>query len=282
MINNSELKIISITPCYQGNDFIKAMTDSIYNTCYKMLFFHSMVSWKGQSDSIGNTCLPVMSEWKKVNDYADKIVNISCSFDNQLDHYTYAVDFAKRHYPEADLILVLDTDEIFDDENLQRAIQHIKDDNLSHTSYSCKMFTYLKSPFWRISPTEGCSPVFALNPKKVKEITGVRCNKVSDRKHFEDVKYHHMCYVRANDDSIRRKFKSIQIADQAPSVPTWITNVYDKINSKTYSSMKNVHPSAHATTAWQSIIKVNKSDLSPYLQKDPILNLWDEKTGDKV
>jgi len=281
MTNNNDLKIISISPTYQGEDFVKAMADSIYNTCYKMLFFHSMVSWKGQSDSIGNTCLPIMSEWKKVNDHADKIVNITGAWDNQLDHYTYAVDFAKRHYPEADLILVLDTDEIFDDENLQRAIQHIKDDNLSHTSYSCKMFTYVSSVFFRVEPTEPCSPVFALNPKKVKEITGVRVNRVTDRKHFEDVKYHHMCYVRANDDSIRRKSLAIPVADGCPSTKNWLNEVFFKINSNTISTMRNLHPSQGASQCWKSLVKINKSDLPIYLQRDPVMNNWDEFTGNK-
>ena len=273
------MKIVSLYVAFQGHDFVKASIDSIYNHVDKIVFAQSNIGWKGTPDKAKNTVFPVVKKWKEINDYADKIINIHGDWGDQLSHYNAGVEYIRKNI-KCDYIHIIDTDEIYDDENLIKAKKYLIADNGKHDSFSCRINTYVKSPFYQVNPIEPCSPVVFLKAS-VQGVTGVRCNRVGNRQRWEDVKYHHMCYVRVNDEDIRRKFYSIQVADGHASANDWLTRIWDNINYKNLPYLKNLHPTIGAEKCWSSLIKINKSDMPIYLQRDPVLNNWDEKTGEK-
>jgi hypothetical protein len=90
-----------------------------------------------------------------------------------------------------------------------------------------------------------------------------------------------MCYVRSDDEAIKRKFKSIQVADGSPSHNDWIERIWNKINFKNLNILKNLHPTKGSEQCWKSLIKINKKDFPIHLQRNQILNIWDEKTGER-
>ena len=121
------MKIVALYVAFQGDGFVRASVDSIYPFVDKIVFAQSRIGWAGTPDKAENTVLPVIKQWKKVNDSQNKIINIEGNWGNQLDHYNAGVTYIRKHL-KSDYVMIIDTDEVWASDQLQEALHRIKQD----------------------------------------------------------------------------------------------------------------------------------------------------------
>lgn len=268
------MKITCLVKTFSGKEFCTSSLESIYNFCDNIVFVHSEVSWSGKK---GNDVYPIIYEWTEKNDTKGKITNIRGNWYDQDSQYDFGLKYIQQNF-EQDYIMLIDTDEIWDFENLNKS-KNILENNKDYNSFTCNMFTYVKSPYYRVEKIEPCKPVVFLR-SNIKEMLGIRGNGIQPKYYMKDVIMHHFCYVRENENIIKDKFITSKIGDKNESNSDWFENKWNKINFKNLNNIENLHPTVGAEYCWNKLIKVGKNDLPMTVQKNKILELWNEETGE--
>lgn len=258
------MKIVALYKTFEGEEFVEASIESIYNYCDKIIFIHSNVSWNGDT---GNTVIEPVKKWKEKYDKENKIDNVIGEWKTQDEQYDFGWNYIKKY--DFDYCLLIDTDEVWTNSELDKCIVRLADSN--GKSFSCRIYTYVKSPYWRVEPVEPVRPIIFVK-KDVDKLLGVRGNMISDRVHWDDIKYHHFCYVRKNEDIIKRKFKTSEAGDKAQSNSNWIEDKWNKL-----PDVYDFHPTIGAEKAWHSIVKINDSDLPETVLDNNIVKNWRNK-----
>jgi hypothetical protein len=255
------MKIVALYKTFEGEEFVIPSIESIYNYVDKIVFINSNVSWNGK---VGNTVFSVVEKYKKNYDKDNKIINIIGEWRTQPSQYEFGVKYIQNNF-KSDYIMLIDTDEIWTDNQLNECMNRLHNDNFKHDAFSCRMFTYIKSVFYRITPTEPCRPTIFVK-SNIKTLNGIRGNGVINKIHLDNIKFHHFCYVRKNIDTIKNKFKTSEIGDTNKSRDwnEWKVNVWDKLPN----NVENFHPTIGAEKCWNKIEIVKKEDLPNVIQND--------------
>lgn len=188
---------------------------------------------------------------------------IEGSFQTQDEQYVRGLHLIKAVAPldKKVYVLIIDTDEVWDDDQLQKLIGTIIN-YPEYASYHSKMYTYIKSPLYRIKPQEPCQPVVAINLNMLKtDDFGARFQKIHPAL-FTDVYFHHFSMVRATDEEIKEKMLLSAKADgNVQIVDNWFENTWHKI-----PNVENFHYNKGFETCWQGIEKIGVNDL-PFLAR---------------
>ena len=112
------MRIIALYKTFSGEEFVEASIESIYNSVSEIVMVHSNVSWSGEK---GNTVLPVVQRWAEEKDKKNKIINLVGDFRDQNAQYNHGLSFIRRKLGFYDFVLLIDTDEVWDRDNLYRA-----------------------------------------------------------------------------------------------------------------------------------------------------------------
>jgi len=272
----NDMKIVALYKTFSGNEFVEASIQSIYRFCHKIVFVHSDTSWSGEK---GNDVAPVVENWKKINDGQNRITNLYTSLNTQDAQYDYGFDYIKRNYP-CNWILLIDTDEIWDDDELRKVLFRIYDDDL-HNAVSIRLHTYIKSVFYKVHPPEWCKPTVFVRASESK-IKGPRGINNGPKIHFDDVFAHHFTYVRRTEEAVMKKITTSFIGDgpgtHCVDMKDWIENKWNKLPFAT-----NFHTTRTCETSWKSIkaclpqdlpegVRVNEYIMSIFLPEGMLLD----------
>jgi hypothetical protein len=259
------LKIIALYKTFSGEEFIEASLESIYKHVDKIVLVNSTVSWSGLR---GNTVAPIVEKWKNEFDIEKKIIQVFGEFRDQNLQYNTGIKLIRKIL-EYDYILLIDSDEVWDDENLERAFSILwKYRNISRFDcFTTRLFTYIKSPFYRIDPPERCTPtVFISN--RVTKLDSARGWAMDPRKLLEGVFFHHFTLVRSNTKKIKNKIKDSAIGDGSGTnetqkiVENWFEEIWNKI-----PDVEDFHYQEKYKDWWKGIKRVSIDDLPPCLAK---------------
>ena len=261
------MKIISLTKIFDGYEFIEASIEALYDFVDKFVFVNSDVNWLGET---GNTIEPVIKKWKKKNDSLNKIFIIDCNVSSQKEQYDVGYKFIKDNFI-CDWIMLFDADEVWDHANLQRAKKYLNN-SLLYNSISAKMHTYLKSPFYRVSPPEMCEPTVFIRPVHC-ELLGIRGNGVKPKLFTKDLFFHHFTYVRFKEKDVFKKIQTSLIGDredvsqtQLVDLKKWKKEKWDKM-----PKVFNMHTTKHFEKSWRRIKKIKLIDLPKSLHNKKII-----------
>lgn len=248
----SRLKTVALYKAFSGNEFVKASIASIYSHVDKIVFIHSDVSWLGET---GNDVMLPVEIWKAEHDSEDKIVQEIGTYRSQEEQYARGLDLIKTHYP-CDYILIIDTDEVWEDEPLSTLLSYVAmDQNVD--AVRCRMHTYIKDVHYRITPPEPCTPV-VLVKSDIKEFAGVRGNNIQPSATLETVFFHHFTLIRRNEEDIFKKIIASNKGDgmEHVNIDKWREEVWDKI-----PDVKNFHMTKGYEHCWQQLVTVTDNEL---------------------
>lgn len=247
-------KITALYKTWRGDEFAKESILSIYPFVEHIVFVHSEISWDGH---IGNTAFEKI---KELPDFQGKFIHLR--FDGkQDDQYKFGLEYIQNKL-QSDFIMLIDLDEVWDFENLKKAISYLQ--NQSINAWSCKMHTYLKHPLYKVDPVEPCTPAIFIR-SNIKEITGVRGHKIKPCQEM-DVKFHHFTGVRKNTSEIIDKIKLSNKADG--SLPVCCESWKRKWNN--ILNETNLHWTKGREKCWQRVVKVPLSFLPPIIEEEKI------------
>ncbi len=263
------MKIIALYKTFEGEEFIIPSIESIYNYVEKIIIINSNISWNGK---IGNTIFPVVEKYKRNHDKDNKIINIIGEWRSQPTQYDFGLKYIQANF-KCDYIMLIDSDEIWTDDQLSKCINKVQDDNYKHDAFSCRMFTYVKSIFYRVNPIEPCRPTILIK-SNIETLSGIRGNGIQNKLCLEDIKFHHFCYVRKNDEVIKNKFITSEIGDlnKSKNWKEWKNNVWDKL-----PNVKDFHPTINAEKCWHEIEIIKKQDLPSVLLNNIYYNIEELK-----
>jgi len=256
-------EVVAICKTFCGHEFLPAMIQSVYDHVDYFLFVHSEISWSGDE---GNTVREHVQHWKENHDSANKIVQIEFNSTDQNEQYARAFRYVKKNIPEAHG-LIIDTDEVYEKKDIVSLIR--QGQMLKNDAFTCRMHTYIKTPFFRVHPYEQCKPVVYVRNFDV--WGGIRGNMIADRRLLPNVFFHHFTLVRETEDDSLRKLDLSHKGDNAASndLKNWKKSVWDRI-----PNVKNFHPTKGSESCWKSIKRVSMSALPDSVKNLPIIKTW--------
>lgn len=264
------MRLIALYKTYDGEDWLETSMASVYNYVDRIVIFDSPVSWLGERK---NTCEAALRRFIVEADDLGKLYVVCYESQDQDDQYAHALQHVYVPGwldPTFDYVLIVDADELWDAGQIEAACDYILKDGCG-PAYSVSMKTYIKSPYYRITPPEPCKPCVFV--RKDVMMRGARGNKTPGLRHIPDVYFHHFTAVRADETAIRRKILQSNHADgeQAVPVETWFTQKWDKLPDAT-----NFHYSAGYENAWQGVEVIAHEDLPLVLRlrDHPLVDVW--------
>jgi len=242
------MKIIALYKTFDGDEFIEASLASIYEHVDKIVMVHSATGWTGEK---GNTVRPIAEGWRELNDYVGKLHHVDVDVATQDEQYRAGVQYILQQGWEYDLLMLVDADEVWDDAQLQKAIETIRADDKRHVGYQVHMEVYLKSIFYRVTPRQGTPIAFLRDPAPL--FAGARAWNV-ESKMLLDVHFHHFTFVRRSAAAVRRKIEQSCAGDDAEhtiDLDRWFAEKWDEL-----PFAKKLHPFAGRGDFWPAVERV--------------------------
>lgn len=273
------MKIVALCKTFAGEEWIKAMTLSIYPYVEKIVFVNSEISWTGRK---GNSCREAINEmlcknkrWSKRRgewiiddclDYDNKIISLNYDTIYQIKQCMFGYDYIKTHIP-CDYVMLIDTDEVWDAQDLENAIQFLKE-NPGYEAYRSGIYTYIKSPYWRVFPVEPLEPVCFIKPNLSDLGNDARCcglPSITMKNDKGKIPYHHYVYVRNNFNVVLEKIISSHVSENAlyEDMSEWIPNIWNKLPNVN----GGFHPAIGYKRNWFEIETIEKDKLPKVLRE---------------
>lgn len=260
------MKIIAITKTWRGHGFAVSSLRSIYPFMDKIIYVHSNKSWLGEE--LPNTVRPLVEN--PAEDPQHKIIHLTAKSDNQEDQYSQAYAEADKY--EHDFKFLIDTDEVWDRQEILDAIDFAKN-TPDADAFHAFMFTHFKSPLYQTTDFDGCMPVVLLrNGAKIRGIRGSQTTpKINIPNHL-----HHFCYVRNSLREVLTKIKTSNGVEKARAIDMkdWISEKWNKAPECT-----NALPIAGYESNLSRLRTVQASKLPEVMTDNAIVQSWERYLG---
>jgi hypothetical protein len=257
--------IVALYKVWRGEEFMEASLASIYYHVGAILVLSSEISWNGVK---GNTVKPVVEKWKKENDHYDKIKIVDFDSLSQDAQYQFGVQLIRKIYPNCTWIMIVDTDEIWDDENLLRAKNKYLKFSRGIGAYRTRHWGCVKSLLYAVED-DGRAVQPMVFVRSDCQFRGVRGSASGPSITMEDVTWFHASMIRKTEQDVFDKIKTSTIGDinvKCTDLTWWKINVWDKI-----PNVENFHYTIGFEYVWKRIRKIKVEDLPPTLRNHPLL-----------
>lgn len=267
------MRIIGLCKTFSGHEFITAAIEQLYDFLDAIVFINSEISWNGE---IGNTVKPVIKAWQEKHDHKNKIIHHDCNVKTQEQQYGIGYDYIRSNL-DPDWIMLFDSDEVWDNANLNIAKQ-LLEDSVEYNGIKAHMHTYLKSPFYRVVPPEFCKPTVFIRAIH-KDLIGIRGNGVFPCVTPNNLFFHHFTYVRDSEKDVFKKIQTSLSGDREDvpqtelvDIEEWKKKKWDKI-----TRVKNLHTTLHFEKSWYRVSRIHISELPIACRNLPIVQKWKGK-----
>lgn len=261
------MRIVALYKTWDGGEWIGASLRSIYEHVDAIVLVHSARSWLGEP---GNTARQVAVEWARRHDAAGKMRNVDVDSRTQEEQYAVGVKHIREAGLNADVVMAVDADEIWNGEDIARAVAQIGADQSRSPAYRVNMHTYLRTPFYRVDPPYGSPTTFFRRPELLTQSPrGCRAPAAQ----LDNVWMHHFSYVRATPDDVWRKIRQSCVADRDEViVEDWMESVW-----KHLPGGANLHAFARWRSVWGRILCAWWSDLPAAARESEFIKrFWPE------
>jgi hypothetical protein len=246
----------------------------------------------------GNDCKPVVKKLKKHYDTIDtqnrlvaegkkkqgisepKIIELECNTMDQLEQCMFGYNYIKEHF-KPDFVQLIDADELWDEENWEKAINHLKKYPDAKT-YRTHLYQYIKSPYYRIEPAFDLRPVCFIRPDLETLGDTARCctlQVATDT--MKGVWYHHFSHVRLSFNRVLEKIMTSHISEHCEyqDMSAWIPGVWNMLPDWNKQEYKDgFHPNFAFRGNWSGIRAIEDKDLPEVLRGSeyPIMKVRNE------
>lgn len=223
--------IIAQYKIFNYDEWLNCSIESIHAHVYKILIVESNFSWDASQKKRPDNQEKLI---QLKNLYPNKIILISGDWNNQLDQVNAGLNYIKKNIPEATHMLYIDSDEVYSDQEIKKLVNLVMNWKYFNREIRINMYTYFKSPFYRIDPPEPFKPMVLFPIRNFVQFTNIRCVNLAFVE--KEIWMHHLSYVRKNLIDIRTKMLTHK-DDEGTSV-SW----YDDVYLKWTPQSKNFHP----------------------------------------
>lgn len=249
------MKLIALYKAFSGGEWVEASLRSIVDYTDGAVVAMSQRPWLAGLGT-QNDCWAPLAHFRATHpNYPMKV--IEGSWDRQEDQYRDAVQAAMDTFGVDIKLLIVDTDEIHTAAGMQKVRQFLSSESTHlalHSYVADTIFSYLRSPLYRVWPTEPNGVLIGVSSPAIPEIKsrfrGFMAQKIS-------AAVHHMCYIRSNPGSIMPKLLNTSSQEWTPSDPSWVDTVWDNLP---YGN--NLHMTLGAERCWPEI-KILTPDFVP-------------------
>ena len=256
------MKVIGLCKAFSGHEFLEASIDSIYKNLEAIYFVVSDTNWAGEKLTGNHKVLETVLKYQKNKDIDKKIHIISTSSTNQDEQYKIGHKKIIEDYPDIEWLCLFDTDEVWEEVVFENAVKRL-DFLDEYNSVCCQMYTYIKSPLYRVDPLENCKPFVFVRALFFGYTAGIRGSKACPTYYMEDIFFHHFTYVRETEEDVFKKIKTSLIGDKdcevicdPVDIDKWKKDKWDHLP---YS--KDFHTTKGYETSWHKIEQININQL---------------------
>jgi hypothetical protein len=264
------MNIWAVCKTFRGEEFAQASLESIYEHVSGILYVHQDIGWTGKE---GNTVRPIVS---KVADPKKKIHHIVIKEkSSQNDQYNEAIAWLQAMKEKIDYVQLIDTDEVFDEKTwpmIKSELVKNEQRDKPFAALRCHMYSYIKSPFFRIYPEEPLCPIIMVRWAEIKkDVIDCRGSTIEPSATMDGVYFHHFCSVRKSLSVVWEKHESSCGIENEPVVPKdeWVRTVWNKL-----PDAENLLPLQRYRSAWREVKPVPISDLPLPAQSMDLVKAW--------
>lgn len=261
------MRIVALYKTWDGGEWLPASLAGVYDHVAAIVLVHSDRSWLGE---LGNTARQVAVDWARRHDTAGKVRHIDVSCLTQEEQYAAGIRHIRDTGLHPDVVLAIDADEIWNGEDIARAVAQIASDQSRSPAYRVNMHTYLRTPFYRVDPPYGSPTTFFRQPELLTQSPrGCRAPAAQ----LDNVWMHHYSYVRATPDDVWRKIRQSCVADRDEVViEDWMDSVWKHLPDGT-----NLHAFVRWRSVWSRILRSWWSDVPAAARESEFIRrFWPE------
>lgn len=273
MATRTQPKVVALCKTFGGTEFVEAAIEALYDFVDRFVFVNSTRNWLGEPGV--NTVLPVINTWAMAHDQKGKIIPINGDWAAQREQYEVGYEFITKNL-KCDWVLMFDTDEVWDYSNLDVAAREMRQ-SPEYNALGAYMHTYIKSPFYRVTPPEMCKPTVLIRPI-FQRVIGIRGNGVRPRKVPDNLFFHHFTYVRYREADVMKKVQTTLMGDRedVPScalvdMERWKEKKWDKL-----PKAMNFHTTKGFEPSWHKIRVVSERELPSTVRDKRILKEYNQ------
>lgn len=250
---------------FYGDEWMSTSIHSVIDHVDKVLMVDSDYSWGGLEKKKEDTSSFVQT---LINKFPSKIDVYRNTWKTETDQFNDALSYIRENHPDCTHLMILDTDEIYESNEIERLIQLTKGFKTHNKSLRVQMYTYIKSIYYRVSPIEVYQPLAIVPIRKFTTFSGARVCSSSPLMDT-DIKMHHFSLVRDSDEKIKTKFSTRN--DQFERVDKWFEQYFVNFSP----DMENFHPIKKNRTQWKALERVNPENLPEGVIA--VYNSWNKK-----
>lgn len=259
--------LVALYKTYRGGEWFHLSLESIKNHCIGAVVVSSDRPWRGmnetkKSDSIEfpENCRSQLTKFKNQNPNFQVHEVFLTNRQNSNEQYTVGLSTLKAIFGINCGVLIIDTDEIWEPQDLDSLVNDMNSDKTSF--YFCsKIWTYIRSPFWRVNPQENGKPVVGLMNADVpignSRFSGIGRHKI---KYVQNCSYHHMGYVRVDHEEIMAKVANSSGQDGVSARLDWKEEVWEQLPKG-----MNIHPIDAWSSCWPGVAELTLKELPSVL-----------------
>lgn len=248
-------RIVAFYKCFNLDEWLPVSITSIIDHVDQVLIVESDKSWSEKDISKTDDGCSELEEL--LTRYKHKILIVRGEWGNQFEQVNFGLNFMKNKLNSFSHCLYIDSDEIYEEKEIKKLVRLSRKFKSFNREVRANMFTYFKSPFFQVDPIENFKPMVMFPLRDFVELSTFRNVNLGFVE--SDVFFHHLSYVRRNDQDIKNKMLTHK-NDEGTDV-NWFTDVYLKWTPEA----KNFHPKEPAIFKG---VKVLKNDEVPSLIKN--------------
>jgi len=219
-------KLIALYKAFGGGEWFRASLESVREHTDGAVVMLSRRPWLAGLDVAGDCEAPLAAFADAHPDYALEVV--PGDWTDQTRQYRDGLDAIRRLYGPDAGVLIVDTDEVWDDASLAALRTAMETGTADY--YRVGIYTYLRSPLFQVWPHEPGHPAVGLHTARDREVRGRFMLRRADT--CADVPraaVHHLCYVRRDEQALRAKLLNTASQEHVSSDYTWFDRVYAEL-----------------------------------------------------
>lgn len=189
---------------FNDADYIEYSITSLPDSVSEIVVLRTLHPWNGPDVELDDTSdrIRALRDPRVTLIEGDWRSDIEGEWLSEIKHRSAALDVIREK--GCDFSLIVDGDEVYETARLARAMRAVEADE-SHDMWRTPLWTYWKSPLWRIDPPEPSEPIFAIRVRESARFTRSRNPEGPSALMRERTPFlHHFSYAKPSEE-IREK-----------------------------------------------------------------------------
>lgn len=262
--------LVALYKTYRGGEWFRSSLESVREGgCVGAVAVMTGEPWLGIAGTerrdcggLPENCREPMRKFREAHpDFPVVEISLGGRHNSEVQ-YRVGLEVVRSSFGREVGVLVVDTDEVWD----AHALMHLRAEmaNSKADYFRSGIWTYLRSPLYRVAPQEKSRVVVGLRSPEV-AVGESRFSGLRGKGEISDVpcSFHHFGYVRLDPEEIKVKLGHTASQDRDLPASGWKERVWDELPAGS-----NLHPVFGHEHCWPAVGNVKTALLPPQVTKD--------------